>query len=85
MCCAEPSGTSRRRVRFIRRKKISPSYRVGRAIGSRAEQPGSGADVIRQALEADLVDELMIIVSPVILGGGKRLFEGFTGSIELEQ
>jgi dihydrofolate reductase len=41
--------------------------------------------LIRQALEADLVDELTIIVSPVILGGGKRLFEGFTRSIELEQ
>lgn len=43
-----------------------------------------GADVIRQALEADLVDELTIIVAPVILGAGKRLFEGFTRSIELE-
>jgi dihydrofolate reductase len=40
--------------------------------------------VIRQALEADLVDELTIIVAPVVLGGGKRLFEGFTKSIDLE-
>jgi dihydrofolate reductase len=44
-----------------------------------------GADVIRQALEKDLVDELTIIVAPVILGGGKRLFEGFTKSVKLEQ
>ena len=43
-----------------------------------------GADVIRQALEADLVDELTIIIAPVVLGGGKRLFEGFTKSIDLE-
>ena len=43
-----------------------------------------GADVIRQALEAGLVDELTIIVAPVVLGGGKRLFEGFTRSLELE-
>lgn len=43
-----------------------------------------GADVIRQALEAGLVDELTIVVAPVILGGGKRLFEGFTTSIDLE-
>ena len=43
-----------------------------------------GADVIRQALEAGLVDELTIIVAPVVLGGGKRLFEGFTKPIDLE-
>ena len=43
-----------------------------------------GADVIRQALEAGLVDELTIIVAPVVLGGGKRLFEGFSDSLDLE-
>lgn len=43
-----------------------------------------GGDIIRQALGAKLVDELTIIVAPVILGGGKRLFEGFDHSIELE-
>ena len=43
-----------------------------------------GADVIRQALEAGLVDELTIIVAPVVLGGGKRLFDGFSSSLELE-
>jgi dihydrofolate reductase len=44
-----------------------------------------GAEVIRQALALGLVDELTIIIAPVILGGGKRLFDGFSESLELEQ
>ena len=43
-----------------------------------------GAEVIRQALVAGIVDELTIIVAPVILGGGKRLFDGFSRSVDLE-
>lgn len=43
-----------------------------------------GGDVIRQALAGGHVDELTIIVVPVVLGGGKRLFEGFTASLDLE-
>jgi dihydrofolate reductase len=40
--------------------------------------------VIRQGLDAGIVDELHIIVAPVILGGGKRLFEDLTKSLNLE-
>jgi dihydrofolate reductase len=44
-----------------------------------------GADTIRQALAAGLVDELSIVIALVILGGGKRLFDGFDRDVELEQ
>jgi dihydrofolate reductase len=43
-----------------------------------------GADVIRQALGAGLVDELEISIAPLILGRGKRLFDGLDRRIELE-
>jgi dihydrofolate reductase len=43
-----------------------------------------GAQIIRQALEAGMVDEFALIIAPVVLGAGKRLFDGFSRSIELE-
>jgi dihydrofolate reductase len=58
--------------------------RARAAAGDKDVTVMGGADTIRQALEAGLVDELTIILAPVILGGGKRLFEGFTKSLELE-
>ena len=45
-----------------------------------------GASIARQALEARLLDEIQIHLSPVILGNGIRLFDGLdTGQIRLEQ
>ena len=54
------------------------------AAGDKNVSVMGGADVIRQSLGAGLVDELTIIVAPVILGGGKHLFAGFERDIELE-
>src|SRR5829696_3932619 len=54
------------------------------AAGDKDVHVMGGADVIRQALAAGLVDELSIIIAPVVLGAGKRLFEGFSQSLELE-
>ena len=58
--------------------------RAVEAAGEKDVNVMGGADVIRQALDAGLVDELTIVVAPVVLGGGKRLFEGFTRSLDLE-
>ena len=58
--------------------------RAKEAAGDKDVHVMGGAEIIRQALAAGLVDELTIIVAPVILGGGKRLFEGFSTPLELE-
>jgi dihydrofolate reductase len=44
-----------------------------------------GADTIRQALAGGYVDGLIVTIAPVLLGGGKRLFEGFDRSVDLQQ
>jgi dihydrofolate reductase len=43
-----------------------------------------GADLFRQGLASGRVDELAISTAPVILGAGKRLFDGFEQDIDLE-
>ena len=54
---------------------------AGAAAGGRDVVIMGGADVVRQTLEAGLVEELRIHLAPVVLGGGTPLFG--TGRIEL--
>jgi dihydrofolate reductase len=58
--------------------------RAREAAGDKDVHVMGGAEIIRQALEAGIVDELSLIIAPVVLGGGKRLFEGFSQSLDLE-
>jgi dihydrofolate reductase len=51
---------------------------AGRDVGI-----GGGADLIRQVLAAGYADELAISTAPVVLGAGKRLFDGFTQDLDL--
>ncbi|MGO9457295.1 MAG: dihydrofolate reductase family protein [Acidimicrobiales bacterium] len=58
--------------------------RARAAAGDKQVHVMGGAQIIRQALSGHLIDELSIIIAPVILGGGKRLFDGFAETVELE-
>ena len=56
---------------------------LGEALGRASEAAGDknvivmgGADVLRQCLDAGVVDELTLTIAPVLLGSGKRLFDG---------
>ena len=58
---------------------IEPALEQARAAaGERHVAVGGGADVARQYLDAGLLDEHMVHLVPVLLGGGTRLFEGAT-------
>jgi dihydrofolate reductase len=47
-----------------------------KAAGDKDVFAMGGADVIRQLLVLGLVDQLQLHLSPVLLGGGTRLFDG---------
>src|SRR5215218_1866938 len=56
------------------------------AAGDRAVTVVGGADLNRQLLAAGLADELRIDVMPVLLGSGRRLFDGLAvDGIRLEK
>ena len=58
--------------------------RAKEAAGEKDVFVMGGADVIRQALRAGHVEELSISIAPIVLGAGKRLFEGFDDDLTLE-
>jgi dihydrofolate reductase len=57
---------------------------AGAAAGDKDVSIGGGADLIRQALAAGKVDELVISTAPLLLGAGKGLFDGFDLDVDLE-
>lgn len=60
------------------------------AVATLREQPGGDLQVVgsatlaRALLDACLVDELRLMIEPVVLGAGKRLFSGATPASTLE-
>ena len=50
--------------------------RARQAAGSKDIRLGGGVDTIRQYLRAGLVDELHLVISPVLLGSGEHLLSG---------
>jgi dihydrofolate reductase len=52
------------------------------AAGTAHVRLGGGAATVRQYLRAGLVDELHLVVVPVLLGGGERLFEDLGAALD---
>jgi dihydrofolate reductase len=47
--------------------------------GGRDVRIGGGVQTVRQFLAADLIDSLHVVVSPIVLGRGERLWDGLEG------
>ena len=58
--------------------------RAKEAAGDRDIHIAGGVQTINEYLAAGLIDELMLQIAPVVVGGGLRLFEG-VGGFKLEQ
>lgn len=64
---------------------------IEEALGVAQEAAGQkdvavfGGALTRQALEVGLLDELVLHVAPVLLGGGVRLLDGLDQKVELER
>ena len=62
---------------------------VAEEVSRLKQQPGKNigmtgsATLVRSLLQDDLLDELVLMVHPVVVGGGRRLFEEGGGSKEL--
>ena len=71
-----------RRALSLRTLKLtvsSPPRRLDRAreaAGGRDIRVGGGAATVRQYLQAGLVDEMHLAISPVLLGSGEALLPG---------
>ena len=68
-----PGGTT---FHFVNDGFESAVRRARAVAGGRDIRIAGGANVIQQYLNAGLVDEFSIAVSPVLLGSGLRLFDG---------
>ncbi|MEJ7601578.1 MAG: dihydrofolate reductase family protein [Kofleriaceae bacterium] len=64
---------------------IESALRQARAVaGDRDIRIAGGADVIQQYLRAGLVDEFALALSPVMFGGGRRLFEAISREVGVD-
>jgi dihydrofolate reductase len=70
---ADPSVVKGVRGRFID-VEIEEAVKIAKEAADGANVVILGANVAKQALEADLIDEMLVHLTPVLLGDGVRLF-----------
>lgn len=53
---------------------------IALATGDNGMDIAGGASTVRQALIADVINELTLDIAPVLLGSGERIFDGLNPS-----
>ena len=81
----EPMRNDNLSVTFVTDGLESAVARATAAAGDRAVTVVGGADLNRQLLAAGLADELRVDIMPVLLGSGRRLFDGLPPGVRLEK
>jgi dihydrofolate reductase len=76
-----PGGTT---FYFINDGIESALHKARAVAGDRDIRIAGGADVIQQYLRAGLVEEFALAISPVMFGGGRRLFEDISREVGVE-
>ena len=71
------------RTRVARGNLLTGARMLKEAEGEDMAILGSGS-IVSQLAEAGLIDGLQIAIHPLVLGGGKRLFENATGKFPLK-
>ncbi len=66
----------RQAFRFVTDGVRAAVERATAVAGDRRVAVSGGASIVQQVIDADLLDELHLHVSPVLLGGGTRLLDG---------
>lgn len=69
-------GTS---FHFVDADPASALEQARALAGDRDIRIGGGVNTVRQFLEADLIDHMHIVLVPIVLGRGERLWDGLEG------
>ncbi|WP_332680926.1 dihydrofolate reductase family protein [Bosea sp. (in: a-proteobacteria)] len=77
-----PKGDSK--ITFIT-DGIKSAVRQAKAAAGDKDVVLSGASPCQQALDAGVVDEVLVHIAPSLIGSGIRLFDNFKGPIALEK
>jgi dihydrofolate reductase len=64
---------------FVDADPVSALKQARALAGDLDVRIGGGVSTIRQFLEADLIDHMHIVLVPIVLGRGERLWDGLKG------